>query len=134
MDLLLLYIFLCIIVGAWAGGLGRNGFGWFVLTLIISPLFAAIALLIVGRPANSAINRVVVESPDYNGDDYVDCPECAEPVRHAARRCRHCGAALTPTIPDQTQSKKVPMSDMTIRQVALVVIGLFFFYLLIRSP
>lgn len=29
----------------------------------------------------------------------VDCPECAEPVRRAAKKCKHCGAALVPSGP-----------------------------------
>lgn len=45
--------------------------------------------------------------------DYVDCPECAEPVRSRARTCRHCGHDLTgqrraPTRPARPPARPTP--------------------------
>jgi hypothetical protein len=31
--------------------------------------------------------------------EYVTCPECAERVRRAAKKCRHCGATLPEVLP-----------------------------------
>ncbi len=39
------------------------------------------------------------EMADKSGTPTKKCPECAEMVQAEARKCKHCGAALTPTPP-----------------------------------
>lgn len=43
----LIVILLAFLVGAFANGRNRSGFFWFLISLIISPLFAFIVLLIL---------------------------------------------------------------------------------------
>lgn len=45
-----------IVVGVAAGSRARNGFGWFLLALLISPLFAG--LLVIALPRGDAGNAV----------------------------------------------------------------------------
>lgn len=49
MDILILLIIFSALVGYWANNYGRNGWLWFFIALLISPLITAIILLIMGR-------------------------------------------------------------------------------------
>lgn len=78
-----------LLVGVLGARMGRNGFLWFALSVLISPLIAVIALLVTGRAVE----------PDPNmptPDTHVSCPACAELVRNEARVCKHCGCKLVP--------------------------------------
>lgn len=44
----LLWLLLSVLVGVAAGRRNRDGFGWFVLSVLISPLVAAFLLLALG--------------------------------------------------------------------------------------
>ena len=55
MDILLFLIIFSALVGYWANNWGRNGWVWFFLALIISPLITSIALLIMGKDSALAI-------------------------------------------------------------------------------
>lgn len=48
MEILLIWGVLAIAIGIWADSRGRNGFGYFVLALLLSPLLGMIILLIAG--------------------------------------------------------------------------------------
>jgi hypothetical protein len=65
MEYVFFWIVLAIIVGVAANTRGRNGFGWFLLAVVISPLFAGLLLLALPRwtaePARPPQNRV----PEY---------------------------------------------------------------------
>ena len=47
-NMAILWIVLCIAVAVGAGNRGRNGLGWFVLSLLFSPVIAGALLLILG--------------------------------------------------------------------------------------
>ena len=47
--LTLIFLGLCIAVGAWAARLGRSHLKWFLLATLLSPPIAAVILLIIGR-------------------------------------------------------------------------------------
>lgn len=76
MELFLLWFGLSVAIGAVAGGKDRSGVGWFLLSLVISPLLAGLLLLLVGDGRSSR------------------CPYCAERVKAAARICPHCKSDL----------------------------------------
>ena len=65
------------VIGALASNRERSGIGWFLLSLVISPLLAGVGLLIAG-----------------SGGQQVRCPACRELVRADAVKCKHCGEAL----------------------------------------
>lgn len=52
-EIIIVWLFLCLLVGIGAGRRGRTGFGWFVLAFIFSPLLMGLLLLALG-PANGS--------------------------------------------------------------------------------
>ena len=75
MGFFIFWIFLSILVGAFASSKKRSGFGWFFLSLIISPLIGFIIVAIAGLPRG----------------ELKKCPNCAEQVKSEAKVCRFCG-------------------------------------------
>jgi sugar phosphate permease len=55
MDIIIVFIIFSALIGYWANNWGRNGWLWFFIALLISPLITAIILLIVGRDKETAI-------------------------------------------------------------------------------
>jgi len=49
MDILILLIVFSALVGYWANNWGRNGWLWFFIALLVSPLITAVILLFMGR-------------------------------------------------------------------------------------
>lgn len=90
MSTVLAWLIFAALVGMWASSKGRSGFGYFLLSVVLSPLIGAIAVAIAGD------NKPAVEAEAINSGDMRKCPECAELIRSEARKCRHCGAAIEP--------------------------------------
>ena len=82
------WIVLSILVGIFAGSKGLSGFGYFVLSLLLSPLIALIILLI-NQPKTE--DRALITGASKK------CPYCAELIRAEARVCRYCQRELLPT-------------------------------------
>jgi len=59
MTLVFFWIAFCIVVGVAANARGRNGFGWFALALLISPLIALLLVLVMER------RNVEKRTPDF---------------------------------------------------------------------
>ena len=55
MDIILIAVVFSALVGYWANNWGRNGWLWFVVALLISPLISAIILLVMGRDKEAVI-------------------------------------------------------------------------------
>ncbi|GLT13866.1 zinc ribbon domain-containing protein [Vibrio algivorus] len=55
------WIILSIIVGSLATKYGRSGFGFFVLSLLLSPLVGGLILLIAGRTIENELEREVIK-------------------------------------------------------------------------
>lgn len=64
---------------------GRSGFGWFLVSLLISPLFGLILVLALPSRAKVPADK------DRQYGRVKDCPQCAETVKRAAKVCRFCG-------------------------------------------
>ncbi len=45
----LFFIIICAVVGYYASTLGRTGFGWAIISAIITPFLASLILLILGK-------------------------------------------------------------------------------------
>ena len=45
------------LVGYWANNWGRNGWLWFVVALLISPLITAIILMVMGRDGTAKAEK-----------------------------------------------------------------------------
>jgi phosphotransferase system glucose/maltose/N-acetylglucosamine-specific IIC component len=49
MDILIFLVIFSALIGYWANNWGRNGWLWFVIAVLVSPLITAVILLIMGR-------------------------------------------------------------------------------------
>lgn len=95
MEIVLLWVVFAVIVAVAASGRGRSGFGWFLLSAVISPLLSFILLMVLPKVGSAGLPK------DETGavitpETHVRCPDCRELVRHDARKCKHCGTALMP--------------------------------------
>jgi len=52
---IVVWLVLCVILGFWADSKGRNGFGWGGLSIVISPLLAAVILYFSLEKQNKAL-------------------------------------------------------------------------------
>jgi len=89
----IIWLFLCVLVGIFANSKGRSGFGFFLLSVLLSPLLGFIIALIVKE------GKVAKDSSGFR-----KCPKCAEEIKIQAKICKHCGNEDLPIIknPDLT--------------------------------
>lgn len=62
---------------------------WLLLTLPLHLIYGVIA-------GNASRARARERAAQHADASQIRCPECRELVRHDARKCKHCGATLTP--------------------------------------
>jgi hypothetical protein len=91
---------LVVVVGVIASARGRSGFGYFLLSIILSPL---IGLLIV------AFSPSLRDAP--SAETHVKCPMCAEPILKAALKCKHCGHVFEKSAADREREALRERSD-----------------------
>ena len=53
MIIAFIWIVFCFVVASGASNRGRSWFGWFVLSLFLSPLISAVFLLILGQKSSN---------------------------------------------------------------------------------
>lgn len=90
MEIGFVWILFSIAVGVLAGNKGRSGFGFFLISLVLSPLIGLIFALSV----QDLNKQRGLPSPNT----HVRCPDCRELVLKEARKCKHCGCGLVPII------------------------------------
>jgi hypothetical protein len=91
MEILLFWLFFCVIVGVIASKNGRLGIGYFLLSAILSPLIGLIVVLVAGN------NNQMVEAKVIASGKNKKCPFCAELIKPEAVVCRYCGKDLPET-------------------------------------
>lgn len=109
MEWLLGWFVFSVVVGIVAAGRGRSGLGYFVLSLLLSPLIGLI--LAIALPAKTG---AVLEHPgpgDLAAGTRVPCPQCAELVMSTAKVCRFCGIALAPAAATAFSAEPPPTSS-----------------------
>lgn len=90
MTVFFFWLLFSIAVGIMASNKGRSGFGWFLLSCLISPLLGLLFCAVSKDLTKQAVS--VAEQP--GPDTHVKCPACAEWVMPEAKVCKHCGHAL----------------------------------------
>jgi len=81
---LLFWIGLSFAVSALAHSRGRDGFGWFFGSLLLSPLLALIIVACMPK------NTIGLEKRALKGGKMTRCPACREIVSKKASVCKYC--------------------------------------------
>ena len=84
------YLLLAVAVGVLASSRGRNGLGWFLLSLLITPLLGFIFCLVSRNLA-----AVAQSSSEPSEATHRKCPKCAEFIKPEAVVCKHCGSEVS---------------------------------------
>lgn len=87
MEIVILWLAFSIAAGMWANSKGRSGLGYFLLSVILSPL---VGLIFAGIASDKR------KEDQATPETHVRCPDCKELVRKDARKCKHCGCSLIP--------------------------------------
>ena len=74
------WLILSLIVAVIASGKGRSGIGFFILSLLATPIITLVILIVVGEGPGPESARSSVRK----------CPFCAELVNKEAKDCKHC--------------------------------------------
>lgn len=85
MEIFIFWIFFSIIVGWIASTKYRSGIGFFLLSILISPLLSLIIVLILPKNEEGILFAGEMEK----------CPFCKELVKIDALKCKHCGNNLS---------------------------------------
>lgn len=85
------YVVLSILVGVYAWYKGRSGAGFFLLSLLLTPVIGFVIAL-VSRPDSEAIVRRTGKQK---------CSKCGKYAKRGARACRHCGNEFPLTTGDE---------------------------------
>lgn len=95
MEVFVLWLALSIAVAVHASKRGRSGFGWFLFSVILSPLIGFVFLMLVPKVGTASLPLDELGQP-ITPETHVRCPDCRELVRKDARKCKHCGTPLIP--------------------------------------
>ncbi|MCT7489102.1 hypothetical protein N5T63_09350 [Aliarcobacter cryaerophilus] len=80
----IVWILLSILVGIYANSKGRFGFGFFLASILLSPIIGFLAALIA----------VPHEDKIMKNKDLRKCPYCKELIKNEATICKHCHKEL----------------------------------------
>lgn len=123
-TIIITWIALSIVAGAVASAKDRSGFGYFALSILLSPLIGLIAA--AAMPSLKPTVAALAAGPAPTPETHVKCPDCRELVLKDARKCKHCGCTLTPE-PEATQEQLLAHHGIKFRDGAYEIRGRRFF-------
>jgi hypothetical protein len=103
--LILTWLVFAVIVAVAANSRGRNPLGWLVLACIISPLLAAIVLVVL--PSRGEAHSWM----DKHEGRVRSCPHCAEFIKPQAVVCKHCGRDVPSNPSARTRAPRVGLIE-----------------------
>jgi len=109
MEFFLVFVFwvvLSLLVGEWAARKGRSAAGYFLLSLLLSPLIGLVAVGIV-EPRLAELAK---------SGKLKQCPECAEYIQPTAKKCRFCGASFAP--PEEAAKTTPALLELPLKERA----------------
>jgi hypothetical protein len=121
MEFAFFWVGFAVVVGVAASARGRDGVGWFLLALIISPLIAFLLVLVMqkrgpqdaARPPFLALSHGEIrewEQRQRAEGRTRKCPYCAEFIKPEAIACKHCGRDLNNITHASTDSRFTKLS------------------------
>jgi hypothetical protein len=109
MEYIFYWLLCSIVVGVIAAyGRARNGGGWFLLALLISPLLAGILVLCLPAQQPKRLTRRQIVEQIEHLRTLRECPFCAEMVKLQAKVCKHCHSELPPPVIEQHSTQPRP--------------------------
>ena len=81
----IMWLFFSVVAGVVASRKGRSGFGFFLLSIILSPLIGVICAALA-KPNQKAMDEIKIKSGESK-----KCQFCAELIKTKAVTCRYCG-------------------------------------------
>lgn len=90
MELFIFWLAFSFVAGIIASNKGRSGLGFFLLSILLSPILGILFALVA--KSNIQFNGQPAPTPET----HRKCPDCRELVLNDARVCKHCGAHLVP--------------------------------------
>lgn len=93
MEIIFGWLAFSIVAGVIATSKNRSGFGYFCLSIVLSPL--------VGIILAAALPKISLADVAEQAKTHVPCPYCKEPIILGALKCKHCGSMLEGAPPGQ---------------------------------
>src|SRR5881392_3504402 len=84
-SIIIVWLVFSVIIGVAARSRKRSGFGWFLVSVIFSPILATVWLSILPKRLGLTRREAIEQLRSLR-----NCPHCTETVKREAKICKHC--------------------------------------------